>query len=276
MQYYRSEIKTGIMAITCIILLMLATFYIGGATMFGTTYSLNVTYKNVGGLELDAPVQYAGLEVGSIKKIRVMDKTEKENFPNCTVVVTIQLDKSVKVKKDSKIAIKTMGFMGLKYLDITPGSDNAETISANSTVLGQTSQDMNDLMDSVAEIVNEIKPKTGSIVAGIDNLIGENGSLQTTIVDLHKLVNDTDEVIVVNKEDIRKMIANLADTSNYLKQFAEDIKSNPWKLLIKTSEKKKAKEPMPDKNDLDTFEKQKKQSEHKSFSSPSARKKNQS
>jgi len=274
MQYYRSEIKTGIMAIICISFLILATFYIGGAKMLGTTYTLNVTYKNVGGLEIDSPVQYAGLEVGSVKNIRVMTESEKQNFPDCKVLVKIELDKNVIVKKDSKITIKTMGFMGLKYIDITPGSDNTETISANSTVVGQATQDMNDVMDAVGDIVNQIRPKTSSIVAGIDNLIGENGSLQTTIVDLHKLVNDTDEVIVLNKEDIRKMIANLSETSEYLKQFAEDIKSNPWKLLIKTPEKKKAKEPAPDKNNLDTFGKQKKQTEHKSSSSPSVRKKN--
>lgn len=238
MEYYRSEIKTGIMVITCVFILVLATFYVGGSKMWGTTYNLNVVYKNVGGLEQDAPVYYSGLEVGMVKNIRVMTKAEKEKFPDCTILVNIMLDKLAQVKKDSKILIKTLGFMGLRYIDITPGSDIAETIPPSTTVKGDTAQDINEVMESVGEIVDQIKPKAGSIVKGMDNIIGENGSLQTTITDLKKLINDADEIIVVNKEDINKIIANLSVATEHLKEFAKNIEEHPWKLLIKTPEKK--------------------------------------
>jgi phospholipid/cholesterol/gamma-HCH transport system substrate-binding protein len=227
------------MAVICIITLVLATFYVGGAKMWGTTYDLHVAYQNVGGLEIDAPVHFAGLEIGTVKMIKVMNLSEKQNFPGCSIIVTLELDKSVLVKTDSKISIKTLGFMGLKYIDISPGTEQAETISSGSTVKGQISQDMNDVMDSVGEIVDQIKPRANSIVTGIDNIVGENGSLQTTIADLKKLINDADELIVVNKEDVRKMISNLSVASTHLKGFAEEIEANPWKLLIKTPEKKK-------------------------------------
>lgn len=219
MEYYRSEIKTGIMAVFCIATLILTTFYVGGSKMWGTTYNLNVTFEGVGGLELDAPVHYAGLEVGMVKDIRIMTPGEKEKFPDSSLVVNIVLDKLVQVKEDSKILIKTLGFMGLKYIDIIPGSTESGLVPAGSIIKGGISQDMNDVMESVGGVIEKINP---------------------TIDDLKKLINDADEVIVVNKEDLNKMITNLSVASEHLKQFAEDIKLHPWKLLFRTKEKKEA------------------------------------
>lgn len=219
MDYYRSEIKTGIMAVICITILVFFTFYVGGSKMWGTTYDLGIVFKDVGGLELDAPVHYAGLEVGMVKNIRIMDKQEEENFPDCSIFVNIELDKLVKIKQDSKILIKTLGFMGLKYIDITPGSSKSLLVPPGSTKKGEASQDINEVMESVGNILEKINP---------------------TIDDLKKLINDADEVIVVNKQDINKMISNLSAASGHLKEFAEDIKLHPWKLLIKSKEKKEA------------------------------------
>lgn len=219
MDYYRSEIKTGIMAVLCITILVLTTFYVGGSKMWGTAYNLSAAFSGVGGLELDAPVHYAGLEVGMVRDIRIITQEEKERFPDCSLIVDIEVDKLVQVKEDSKILIKTLGFMGLKYIDITPGSNESGLIPAENLIQGGISQDMNDVMESVGGVIEKINP---------------------TIDDLKKLINDADEVIVVNKEDINKMISNLSVASEHLKQFAEDIKLHPWKLLMRTKEKKEA------------------------------------
>lgn len=238
MDYYRSEIKTGIIVVICIAILVFATFSIGGGKMFGATYTLNVVYKNIGGLEPDAPVYFAGLEVGKVKEMRILEKSEKDKFPGNTIMVNLLLNNLAQVKRDSKIAIKTLGFMGLRYIDITPGTDNSEIMPANSIVIGETSQDINEVMESVGQIVDQIKPRTGSIVAGIDNIVGENGTLQTTITDLQSFINNANDVITVNKDDIKKIISNLSAATESLKQFAEDVKEHPWKLLIKSSGKK--------------------------------------
>lgn len=233
MEYYRSEIKTGIMAVICIAILVFVTLYVGGSKMWGTTYTLSIAFESVGGLDLDAPVHYSGLEVGMVEDIRIMTREEKEKFPDCSILVKVALDKLVQIKNDSEILIKTMGFMGLKYIDITPGSTESKIVQPGRLIRGGISQDINEIMDSVGEVIEQIKP---------------------TITDLKKLINDADEVIVVNKEDINKIITNLSIATEHLKLFAEDIKLHPWKLLIKTSEKKKEEIP-----------KEKKDKERKSF-----------
>jgi phospholipid/cholesterol/gamma-HCH transport system substrate-binding protein len=247
MDYYRSEIKTGIMAVVCIALLVLATFCVGGASMVGTAYNLNIVYPNVGGLEVNAPVYFAGLQAGIVKKISIADKETRDTFPGTSIIATISVNNNAVVKTDSKIIIKTMGFMGVKYIDITPGTDTAEAVKEDTTIKGTVTQDMNDVIDSVGYIIDQIKPRAGSIVNGIDGIVGENGTLQETIIDLKKLLKDADELIVVNKEDLNKMISNLSAASEHLKGFAADIEAHPWKLLIKTSDKSaKKKETKPE------------------------------
>lgn len=218
MDYYRSEIKTGIMAVICIAILVFTTFYVGGSKMWGTTYTLGLAFSDVGGLELDAPVHYAGLEVGMVKDIKIITKEEKKKFPDSSIVVNITLDKLAEVKEDSRILIKTMGFMGLKYIDISPGSSELKSIAPESLIAGEAQQGMDEVMEKVGGIIEKIKP---------------------AIDDLQKLLKDADEVITVNKEDLKKMITNLSEASEHLKGFSEDIKLHPWKLLRKTAEKKK-------------------------------------
>jgi len=48
--------------------------------------------------------------------------------------------------------------------------------------------------------------------------------------------------VVENREDIDFMIGKLKTTAVNFEEFSDDIKRHPWKLLIKTKEKKKPKE----------------------------------
>ena len=54
--------------------------------------------------------------------------------------------------------------------------------------------------------------------------------------DLQKLMGHADSVLVDNKDDIRATIMNLKDSSENLKEFSDEVKRNPWKLLMKGKE----------------------------------------
>lgn len=57
----------------------------------------------------------AGIQVGTVEKL-VLDKT------NFMAIVTLKLNKKVKLPKDSQAAVNTSGFIGGKYIAINPGS----------------------------------------------------------------------------------------------------------------------------------------------------------
>ena len=189
-------------------------------------------------------MNFAGFEVGEVKSLRLTNTKERNQHPEYNIAAKLRINSNAVVKEDSIVQIKTLGYLGLKYIDISPGSPNSVLVKHKQIILGFTPQDVNEIIEMVGNIINEINPKIQRILDGIDNIVGEDGTLTTTIEELRGLINNADNVITVNKENVQKLITNLTSASINLKEFSSDIKDNPWKLLIKSKNKdKKSRKP---------------------------------
>ena len=248
MEYYKTEIRTGIVVLICLILVVLLTVGISGTKTMGKTQEITVLFKNIGGMSKDAPVNFAGFEVGTVKELRITTKKERVDDPLYNIAVRLVINSQAEVKEDSLIQIRTLGYLGLKYIDITPGTPESRIIKSNEVVLGYTPQDVNDIIDFVGKTVQEWKPKIDKMLDGISTLVDEEGVITETLEELKDLVNNADELIVVNKEKIQSIITNLDSTSANLKEFSEDVKDHPWKLLLKTKENRE--DPKKKKEDI--------------------------
>jgi phospholipid/cholesterol/gamma-HCH transport system substrate-binding protein len=78
----------------------------------GRGYTLYAEFEKVGGIKPGATVEIAGVEVGTIKSIRL---------DNYQALVEFALDDTIKVHDDAIASIKTKGLIGEKYVQITPG-----------------------------------------------------------------------------------------------------------------------------------------------------------
>ena len=78
----------------------------------GNTYDLTAVFPTVAGLREGATVEIAGVQVGRVQDISLADYT---------AVVTLRLDKQVKLQDDAIASIRTRGLIGEKYVRITPG-----------------------------------------------------------------------------------------------------------------------------------------------------------
>ena len=119
------------------------------------------------------------------------------------------------MREDSKIRISTTGLIGEKYIEITGGSKGSPIVPAGKTLVGIDPFEMEELID------------IGKSLAA---------RLDSSMQDLQKLMGHADGVLVDNKDDIRATIMNLKDSSENLKEFSDEVKRNPWKLLMKGKE----------------------------------------
>ncbi len=78
----------------------------------GNTYDLTAVFPTVAGLREGATVEIAGVQVGRVQDISLADYA---------AVVTLRLDKQVKLQDDAIASIRTRGLIGEKYVRITPG-----------------------------------------------------------------------------------------------------------------------------------------------------------
>ena len=213
MDYFRTEIKAGMMIVISAVILLILVFYVGGFNVLEDRYPVRVRFNFTGGLDKSAPVRFAGVKVGEVKDIRLLSK-EKED---ANIEILLSINPKVELRKDSHAFINTLGFMGEKYVELTPGTIESPIIKPGDMIIGTDPIQMDELLKKGQKIADELEKAIGS---------------------LQKFLDDADDLVVSNREDVRQIVINLKETSEHAKEFAKTIEENPWKIIWKSKEKK--------------------------------------
>lgn len=208
---FKNELKTGLMVVFCIILLITLTLSVGKFSVFNKQYKLKVLFNWVSGLENDAPVRLNGVEVGKVEDVSLLYKGDETR-----VLVTAAMDVDAKVREDAKAIVTTLGLMGEKYLSLSAGSKGSPFLKPDSTIEGTNPTDMEELIDIGKRIASEV---------------------EATLGDIRKLTGHLDDMVVQNRADIDDIVDNLKALTQNFEEFSDDIKRNPWKLMVKGKEK---------------------------------------
>lgn len=195
-----NEIKAGIVVLVA---LAVGVMFFAKTAAFKTkTYDIVTYFRYAGDLKADAVVKLSGIEVGRLKSIKFVYD------PETKVECLLEIDAKAKVRADSIAYIGTAGFVGDAFVGITPGvsTDFAKSRS---------------VIDSEDPVQMRLLMKKADAIA--DNL-------DKILVDVKGIVSD-------NKDNVNQIVSNLEATTENFKEFSEDVKKNPWKLLFKGEEK---------------------------------------
>ena len=199
-----NEIKAGVVILAGI---AVGVYFFAKTASFKTeTYDLKTYFTYAGDLQKDAVVKLSGIEAGRVRDIKFVYGTDTK------VECTLTLDSStIKVRKDAIAYIGTAGFVGDAYIGLTTGTA-AEFFKAGETVASEDPIQMRELMK-----------KADKIADGLDK----------TLTEVKALASNVNGVVTENKPGIAGIVTNLEGTSQNFKEFSEDIKNHPWKLLFK-------------------------------------------
>ena len=205
MSYTSNEVKSGIFITGSFAVLLVLTFIIGHFST-GSTYVYHLRFGYISGLEKNAPVYLAGHEVGKVNAITIQPDNER------LVLVTMQIPQRMILHEDSTAFIDTLGMMGEKFVEITPGTLKSPTLKPGSTIQGTDPIPMHLLIQ-----------KMNVLASRVDELT----------VSLNPLVLNLNTVVSGNKEELSKMIVNFSQTSANIRDITADLKSHPWRLVRK-------------------------------------------
>ena len=237
-----NEFKTGVMLVVVILILLYFVYAAGGFRVSKEGYELTVLFSFISGLREHAPVRLCGAEVGKVKDIEIICQPDEDT----QIAVTLWLNQKAKIREDAKFYISTLGLMGEKYVEIGPGSKDVPYLKAGSQVKGVDPFRMEVLMskaDVLADNLNSTLIETKKLAQHADEILVKKGeeianNLDKTILSIKRLSEHADEV--VTKKEIDNILKNLEATSTNFKEFSNDLKRHPWKLIWKTKEKKKS------------------------------------
>ena len=106
-------VLVGIAALTYLAVKLGKLEIIGG----GNQVELQAEFDSVAGLKSGAPVEIAGVQVGHVKRIGLMEDR---------ALVVLALHPGVKIYGDAVASIRTRGLIGDKYVSISPGGSQKE------------------------------------------------------------------------------------------------------------------------------------------------------
>lgn len=198
------ELKVGIFILIGIAILFVIVFSIGDVNLSKTGYRIKVLFNFASGIGPSAPVRLAGVGIGQLQGIRIM-RDEKDKMTKAEL--TVWINDKVIIEEDARITINTLGLLGEKYLEIFPGTPGKPALKNNDTVTGKDPVPMEKVTENLASLSDSIN----TIVSRLEKGEGTIGKL-------------------LAKEEVYD---DLKATTENFKEFSDDIRKHPWKLLNK-------------------------------------------
>ena len=188
---FAKNIRLGIFVLLGAALLITALYAVGNKrNLFGSTFSISAKFYNVNGLMKGNNVRFAGIDVGTVKKVEIINDT--------SVIVIMIIEKGVQkfIKKNALASVGTDGLMGNKIVNINVVDKSALSIEEGDELTALRPIET-DEMTRTLNITNENIKVISSNVRGITDKISSKNSLWTILMD------------TVIAENIKKLVINI-------------------------------------------------------------------
>jgi phospholipid/cholesterol/gamma-HCH transport system substrate-binding protein len=173
----KSNLKLGLMVLGGLVLLIFTLYGIGkNQHLFGANFQLKVRFTNVGGLMTGNNIRFAGIQVGTVKNIEIVNDT--------TIEVTMLIDQRVKpfLHSNAMASIGTEGLMGNKVINITPSARPAPPAVPGSMLPAQRSINTDEMLQTLYKTNNNIADISEGLKSTVHRIQG-SGALWTVLED---------------------------------------------------------------------------------------------
>ncbi len=141
MEKASSKIKLGIFVLTGTILLIISLYLIGTKqNLFNKTFSVYVKFHNVGGLIAGNNVRFAGIAIGTVKEVEIVNDTI------VLVEMVIRQDAMRFIRKASMAEIGSDGLMGNRLINLSTPNPNSPFIAPGDTIVSLTAVETDEMM----------------------------------------------------------------------------------------------------------------------------------
>ncbi len=195
------EFKVGLFAVAAIALIVYATLRVSDRGFFKKgDYEVTVLIDSAEGLTPKTPVEVAGIQVGYISELELVDGRRAK--------ATLRLDRAVRLSQDARAQVRTKGFLGETYVDLIPGDPATGLIPDGGSIAAT-----NPYVD-LGQIAADVREITGSL----KNILAdeEKGPVSRILKNMETFTEKLSQMTVQNQDNVNQIVANL-------RRFSEDI-----------------------------------------------------
>jgi phospholipid/cholesterol/gamma-HCH transport system substrate-binding protein len=134
----RLELGVGLFLLVGLACLAYLCVKLGQVRLWGDSdYPVQATFSTVNGLKTQADVTMAGVHIGRVVGIQLKGGS---------ALVTMRINKGVKLEEDVIASIKTSGIIGDKYIAISPGASDSYLQAGGKIIDTQPPLDLEELI----------------------------------------------------------------------------------------------------------------------------------
>ncbi len=152
------EVRVGLFLVVAFLILIALFELLGKETIFSRLIEYRTSFKSIPGLKLGDPVRLAGVDVGTVRDIRII---------GARVEVVMRVKPGTPVKTDSIATIKLTSLLGTNFVDISFGSPAAPIAPPGSLLASSEPPDLNTLMARLNDAAGEIETLTKQVNQGL-------------------------------------------------------------------------------------------------------------
>ena len=233
------KIQLGIFVIIGTLVFLAAIYFIGNKqNMFGNTSHLKAVFVNVNGLQPGNNVRYAGIDIGTVKEIEMINDT--------TISVHMIIDNKIMehIKKNAIATISSDGLVGNMIINIIPGKGEALKVKNGDTIQSYSRIGT----DAMLETLNVTNENAAMLTADLLKITQEitqgKGTVGMLIRDtvMSKNLQETMNYLRITSKGTSESVASLNKLINELKgknftQYLNELRINYIVSELKTNEK---------------------------------------
>jgi phospholipid/cholesterol/gamma-HCH transport system substrate-binding protein len=175
-----SELKVGLTVLAaCITLGVLIFLMSGTGGLFTTKIQLRSYFDNANGLRVGAPVRLAGVDIGNVTVLRVVQDRSKQLTP-VEVVMKVNTRYRFSLRKDSLTLLSTAGVLGETYIDIDSSQAKGPPASDGDVLPSREVPDFGDMVragQGTLQNMDALIKRLDRIVAFVESGQGSVGKL---------------------------------------------------------------------------------------------------
>jgi phospholipid/cholesterol/gamma-HCH transport system substrate-binding protein len=210
-----AEAKVGLLVLAGSVILLWMTFTVGKYE-FGEKkgYQVYAIFDSVSGIDEKASVRLAGVKIGSVEKVELVDSRAR---------LTVRIYPEVKLLRGSEAMVKTMGLLGEKFVELIPPQGHEQGAP------GDTSQRQQGYLQDQDTIAVTVSP------SDVDKLIGQLSAISDDI----KQVTASLRQVFGTERGARSMediLADLRNTMANIQAFSYTLRSDGSEVVMRLNE----------------------------------------
>jgi phospholipid/cholesterol/gamma-HCH transport system substrate-binding protein len=207
-------IRLGIFVLSGFVVLIIALFLVGNNQhLFGTHYILRAHFKNVSGLRDGNNVRYAGVEVGTVKELEIINDTILE--------VTMLIEQKMKkvIRKNTLASLGADGLMGNKVVNLLPQQGNSDFAEEGDILASRKALEFDDILRTLDGTTQNINVISEGLIESVAKINKSEG--------LWKLLSDSTLAISVRKasKNLQNATANAEIMTRDVREMIADVKA---------------------------------------------------